>query len=270
MMKKRLQPARRPGAMAGLAFSALLLGGCAKVSEQSVVLSSVVSQRVSALQASHEAFVQGYFEVTRQRIDDFLRQRWVPVFLGEFVQDATGQGESLEDVLASATPLSSEDLARLTEALQKEGISDPAAALRAIQSVFGAPVRGKLVLQFAEAAIGKIQQKRLSLISPVEELERRTLQELRTAYSQVQQAQNAVTGHLRSLVKVQQEQDQILEKVGLLEKRDALIDKAIGINEQITSVIDSGAEAQQTVQQLEQTLDRLAAERQQPSPPAQQ
>src|SRR3989442_1230035 len=90
----------------------LLTGACARVPQQAVILSRVVGNRIADVQASHEGFVTAYFHLTRQRIDDFLVQRWTPVFLANFVRES-----ELMDKLESVQTLSEADLARLTAEL---------------------------------------------------------------------------------------------------------------------------------------------------------
>lgn len=209
------------------------------------------------MQVSHEAFVYGYFQVTRERIEDFISLRWTPVFLEGFIEDATGKGQSLEEVLEETDPLTIEQVNRLKDVLQKQGIADIGTVLKAIRYVFGSSERAELVLEFAEAAVEEIQEKRKSLLGPIKELERRTLNELRTSYAQIQEAQGAIIGHLRSLKKVQDEQNKILKQVGLLEKRDAIIKKAVDFNESITGIIDSGMGVSEILEKFKGKIDEL-------------
>ena len=70
-----------------LATSAMT-SSCVRVLPQAVILSRTVGERLPDIQASHEAFVSAYFEVYRQRVQDFLDERWIPTFLGNFVADS--------------------------------------------------------------------------------------------------------------------------------------------------------------------------------------
>ncbi len=235
----------------------LLCSGCMKVSQQSVVLSSVVTQRISAMQASHEAFVTSYFRATSERIEDFISHRWIPVFLENFVAKADSHGHGLDEVLEEATPFTPEQETRLKASLLSAGVTNPEPVLKALRHALGGAERGEIVLQFAEAAASEIMRKRKSLLNPIKELERKTLQELRLSYAQIQEAQSAVVGHLRSLKSVQDEQDKVLQKVGLLEKRDRVVEKAIDVNESITSILDSGETAKTTLEAFKNKIDGL-------------
>jgi len=243
-------------AIASLTTIALFLNssGCAKVPPQAVVLSRTVGERLPDLQASHEAFVSAYFQLSRERVEDFLDQRWIPTFLGNFVHDA-----DLMQKLENVQPLTSAQNTQLQAKLQEDGISqaDQVKVIRAVSNAFGDPDRGKLVLQFSEAALKEIQAKRKSLLNPIDEQERQSLEELRKVYAQVEQAQGTVTAHLSSIQKVSEEQDQVLARLGLLKERDAIIDKALQTNQTIMGIIDAGKDATKTVEELEAFTGKL-------------
>jgi hypothetical protein len=206
------------------------------------------------LQSSHEAFVSAYFQLSRARVEDFLDQRWIPTFLGNFVQQADLM-QKLENVQA----LTPEQNTRLQAKLQDAGIStaDQPKVIHAVNSAFGDPDRGKQVLLFSEAALKQIEAKRKSLLNPIDEQERRSLEELRKIYAQVEQAQSTVTAHLSSIRKVTEEQDQVLARLGLLKGRDAIVDKALQTNQEIMGIIDAGKDAEKTVQELEDVANKL-------------
>lgn len=229
----------------------LSITSCARVPQQAVILSSTVGERIADLEASHEAFVSAYFGLTRDRIEDFLTERWIPTFLGKFVKEA-----KLVDELMSVQPLTSEQLTRLTTELQNANIQGAIQLkiLQAVNSALGDPDRGELVLVFSELALKKIEERRNSLIDPIDELERRTLEELRKAYSQLKQAQSTVTAHLSSIRKVTEEQDKVLERLGLLRKRDQIVETAIKTSEEIMGILDAGKGAADTLKELEAKL----------------
>jgi len=91
-----------------LLIIAALDAGCARVPSQAVVLSRTVGQRLTDIQTSHEAFVRAYFPVTRQRLEDFLENQWIPTFLGKFVDES-----QLMNQLENIQPLTEEQKTRL-------------------------------------------------------------------------------------------------------------------------------------------------------------
>src|SRR2546423_5298800 len=81
----------------------LTFSSCIRIPPQAVILSRTVGERLPDLQASHEAFVSAYFQLSRARVEDFLDQRWIPTFLGNFVHDA-----DLMQKLENVQPLTTE------------------------------------------------------------------------------------------------------------------------------------------------------------------
>lgn len=237
----------------------IALGACTTVSPEAVTLSEVVNHRVTAMQTSHEAFVRGYFNQSRERIEDFLIEKWIPEFLDQFVNDSTGTGEDLLHEIENATPFDAAEIERLQKELRKRDIKEIEATITATAAALGGGERGQSVLNFAEAAMGQIEKKRRALLDPIDDLERRTLQELGASYSQIQQAQGSVTSHLRSLSDVQEEQEQFLRRLQLLEKRDQFVERALAVNEGVTGILEAGKSIEETLTALENNLHTVTA-----------
>ena len=240
------------------------IGGCVRVPPQAVVLSRTVGERLPDLQASHEAFVSAYFQVSRERIQDFLDQRWIPTFLGKFVAES-----KLMDQLENVKHFTDQQNTALQAKLQSAGISsdEQAKVIKAVNDAFGDPDRGKLVLLFSESALKQIELKRKALLDPIDAQERSSLEELRRDYAQLEQAQATVTAHLSSIQKVTDEQNQVLARLGLLKSRDAIIDKALQTNQQIMSILNAGDDAENTVKQLGEAIKKLGIPTVNPSQP---
>jgi len=227
---------------------------CVKVPSQAVVLSRTVGERLPDLQASHEAIARAYFQLARERVEDFLTQRWVPMFLGKFVEKS-----ELMQKLENVEPLTNEQKTLLKAKLQEAGIApvDQAKVIQAVSNAFGNPDRGKLVLLFSEAALEQIQLKRKSLLDPMDELERNTTDQLKRIYAQVQQAQDTVTAHLSSVQKVTEEQDKVLTRLRLLQSRDAILEQGLQANQEIMGILDAGKDAEKTADSLEDFVKNL-------------
>lgn len=252
-MKRGGVAAKVAGAMLVI-VCVLSTSACVKVPAQAVVLSRTVGERLPDLQASHEKFVSAYFQLSRERVDDFLDQRWIPTFLGNFVVES-----KLMDQLENVSPLTPAQNAQLKARLEQAGITggDQDKVFRAVSNALGDPDRGQLVLLFSESALKKIEAKKKALISPIDDQERKVLAELRNVYAQLQQAQSTVTAHLSSVQKVTEEQDQVLQRLGLLKTRDEVVEKAIDTNQQIMGIINAGQEAGETLDKLERFIDTL-------------
>ena len=224
---------------------------CATVPREAVELSQLVGHRITDMQISHEAFVAEYFRVSRERIEDYLEQQYVPLFLENLVRDADLQGH-----LSAAQPFTEEQLERLRSEL--EGVvseRDQEAVVTAVSSAFGDAERGQIVLEFAQAAMREIDKKRGSLLGPLADQEARALSELRAAYAELTEMQSTVTSHLGSVRDVQMEQEEILSRLGMLKQRDAAISAAAGLNDAVLNAIDKGESAEKTIEELKSILD---------------
>jgi len=181
------------------------------------------------MQASHEAMVRAYFQMSRDRVEDFLQNRWIPEFLGTFVQDA-----NLMDLLTVRETVTDEESTR-------DGLSDAE--------------RGEIVLEFAEAAVEEIERRRKELTLPIDGLENDLLRGLRGNYAQLIQMQNGVTAFLASAVDVTVEQDAVLQRLGLLEARDSIIERALSTNDMIVELTEGAGKAEDIIDQLKERLN---------------
>jgi hypothetical protein len=228
-----------------------LAAACATVPKQAVTLSAAVGTRLADMQSAHEKAISGYFQLTRERVESFLADRWIPDYLGALVKEA-----DFVNVLTTAKGIKDDQETSLKAELDKAGVpkaSQPG-IVAAVSSAFANPERGKLALLFSEQAVQDIEAKRRSLLDPINAQEKLAMTELRTAYAQLIEAQSTVTGHLSSVRKVTEAQDDALARLGLLRQRDEAIDKAININEEVGGILNKGKNAIETLKDLEARL----------------
>ena len=224
---------------------------CASVPKQAVTLSAAVGTRLADMESAHEKAISGYFQLTRERVESFLADRWIPDYLGALVKEG-----NFVNVLITAKGMKDDQETTVKAELDKAGVpkaSQPE-ILASINSAFANPERGRLALLFSEQAIHDIEAKRRSLIDPINAQEKQALTELRSAYAQLIEAQSTITGHLSSVQKVTEAQDEAIAKLGLLRQRDAAIDKAININEEVGGILNKGKTAIETLKDLEARL----------------
>jgi hypothetical protein len=227
---------------------------CASVPKESVELSMVVGERITDMQVAHEAIVQEYFHLSRMRVEDFLRDRWVPQFLENFVRDA-----QIITLLDEPGALTDQDLARIREELDRTlrlSEADQDRVVAAVHRAIGDAERGALMIEFAQAAVAAIETQRAQLIGPINAQERSVLNDLRASYSELRATQDAITNFLRSVKDVTVEQDAILQRLGLLEARDHAIESAIDLNDQIVEILGHSTDAEATVNQILELVDR--------------
>ena len=199
-------------------------GGCTpQVPPQTVELSRAIGERVSANQASHEAFVAEYFASSRGRVEDFLQHRWIPEFLATFTRDA--------------------ELMSLLE--------DPS---------LGDDERGQIVLEFAEAAVVEIERRRRELLAPLDALEAEALRELRAGYTDLHAMNVSVTGYLESIHEVSEMQEDVLRRLRLQRARDDALEQVTEVNRVLERTLEGAGEAEEILRRVRDLFDRRREE----------
>ena len=231
----------------------LLASSCVSVPEEAVVLSNVVGTQIAEHRASHEAFVRRYYARSRDVVEMFLRDRWVPEYLDRFV---TRSG--VMDLLTTAEEVfSEEELARLREEiLAVSGIGEVRTPLvvDAVSRVFGDAERGRIMLDFARVALDEIEAQRAELMEPLDQQEREVLDHLADSYAQLQQAQNQVTAYLASARDVTRSQDEVLDAMGLRRVRDDALERAVRLSERLTAAARTGETATAALEEMKEIL----------------
>ena len=110
-----------------IAFLGLSCAGCAaKIPAAAVELSRMVGQQIGVVQASHEMAVAYYYDLSRERIEDFLVRQWAPNFLANMVPMDTDPDDPNSDLLSmldSPKPFDEGDVIRLRQELREIGMS---------------------------------------------------------------------------------------------------------------------------------------------------
>jgi hypothetical protein len=228
--------------------------GCVTIPKATVEASQLVGERLGDLQVSHEATLSVYFDLTRERVEDFLVREWIPVFLDEFMTQTV-----MNQVLESQM-LVEEEVTRLETALGEVfgdtgSVPDIDKVILAVNKSLGSRDRGESLQMIVAAANTAITEKRQELLTPIDALEREALGELRAAYLGVFALQTSVTSYLQSLSDVTLTRDQILDELGLLQTRDEVLENILSLNDDIETVINAGGDVDIMIEQITNLLN---------------
>ncbi len=231
------------------AILAVLAASCASVPEEAVTLSNLVGVQIAEHRASHEEFVRRYYASSRAVVEMFLRDRWVPEYLERFV------GESgVMDLLTTPDEVFDEaQLARLREEIMAvSGVGEVRTPLivEAVSRVFGDAERGRIMLDFAQVALEEIESQRSQLMEPLIQQEQEVLDQLGASYDQLQLAQTQLTAYLASVRGVNRSQEEILESMGIREARDAALERAIRLSEDLAAAAREGRSAAEALERM--------------------
>jgi hypothetical protein len=228
--------------------------GCIRVPQATVTVSEVVGERITAIRSSHEAFVRLYYQRLRDDAERFVNDVWTPAFLRRAVANAAfRQSLDVSYAVASIQPDDITVTVRGEPTLPEPVRTSLRAAIDTALNSHRARL-GVVMLDFAVAAETQIRQRRVSLLDPIDEQERFVLAELSDAYGDLHRAQAAITGFLGSAVRVQREQDVILQKLGVLETQRKLLDLAAKGSEAAAKGLATVGDAEGAITRFLETL----------------
>jgi hypothetical protein len=202
---------------------ALVPAACLRVPQATVSLSDVTREQVASIRESHEGFVRLYYARLRSDIDAFLRDQWVPAFLGRAVENAAFRGQlDVAYAVASLRP----DAIQVNVNGNGELPPPVREALRAAIDTALTTHRARLgtvMREFTVEAERQIAIQRSAMLSEVDAQERLVLDHLGAAYGDLQDGQAALRAFLASAVQLQTEQDALVRKLGLLDEQTRAI-----------------------------------------------
>jgi len=169
----------------------MLISGCANIPPEAPNLSSELGKRISALENANITLLNRYFDQKRVELDRFIQEVWLPEFANEFFQ---------KPFMANAwnTIVTENDKQQRLQFLMKTGPK----------------------LQEA------VNKKRIELIQPLDELERRIARNIKAEYEQARGINNSITSFLLSAAEVTENRERYIEMIGVTDdKLSTLIDK---------------------------------------------
>ena len=204
-----------------LALLTLAVAGCVSIPSEAPELSQALGQRLKALENANITLLQRYFDLKRRDVDRFIAEKWVPQFA--------------KNVFSNA---------RVTAEWR-----------RVVQSGSDAE-RLQLLVDAGPALQLQINEKRLELIAPLDELERRMARSIKQAYDEAAAINHALTSFLWSAAEVAQNRDRFLETAGVTANRvSGVID---GVDTAVSSLIAGAGEVTEYLRKLEEIKTTIA------------
>ena len=216
---------------------ALLLVGCAGVPQEAVTLSVTIGKDLEEVRRSHRELAIRYFERSRVDVNRFIDDVYRPAFVQEALTEATYEYEEGKPEL-KFLPILQKEIARLN--VGEEG-ADPLFYMRVV----------------VDEAVRTIERTRLELLQPIEAREQEVLRAIDGAYSKVMNAHAIVTGHLASVRRVQQAQEELLADLGLKDIRKKFIDRAADISDRASDILAKARKATSTLDDLDGKIEEF-------------
>lgn len=249
-----------PDLRACLMLPLLVMVACTTAPKETVELAEIVDRQIAAMQVSHEAFVGMYYAKLRQEIDRFIELRWTPKFLDNVIRGTGEQSKIFRAELDEAYKLATVDW---DAAVRVSGDDATKAlvekALERAKEENNARL-GTVLLEFSEAVQKEIAKQRASMIEPVDKQEAEVLQSLRDSYADLMRGNAAIKGYLASVVKLVEQRDMVLEKLGALDEQRKFVEFAAKASDGAAKALRIAEGADEAVTEFMKLLGKGAPE----------
>jgi len=196
--------------------------GCATIPKEAPQLSAELGNRISAIEVSNITLLHRFFDQKRKEVDKFIETEWVPIFANEFFSNPT--------------------------------IS---AAWNTIVEEKDKSQRLQFIVRIGPKLQERINQKRLELIQPLDDLERRIEMKIRDEFAQALAINNSITSFLLSASKVAENRSRYLEKIGITEENiGEIVNKT---DEAVSDLLKGSKEVQGKISAAEDFVNKLRA-----------
>ncbi len=209
----------------GMISILFLVTGCAQVPKEAVELSATVGRDLSEMRKSHTELVKIYYEGLIKNINQFIDNVYLPYQIQRTLSDE----EIKQDMLASIEAASREDA---TGQSQKDAFQK--------------------MKYFHLIIHEEVEDYRKINLAPINEQYKSVLNGINESYEQIHYANSIVTGHLASIVKVHNAQNEILQKLDLKDLRTK-----VGLN--VAKVSDQIADLTFKAKEKESDLEEIVA-----------
>ena len=156
--------------------------GCVSIPSEAPELSTELGNRISSIEGANIILLQRFFGEKRSKVDRFIDNEWVPLFSEKFFSNP--QISATWDAIVQ----SNDENERLD-----------------------------FITKLGPELIAKINEKRASMIRPLEELEREIERQIRAEYSQAKAINNRITSFLLSASNVVDNRNRYLSQLGVSE-----------------------------------------------------
>ncbi len=218
----------------GVAFG---LSACADVPKEAVTLSVTIGNDLEEVHRSHRELAVRYFKRSRDDVNRFVDEVYGPAFVQKALTEKTYDYEEGKPEM-TFLPILRAEIERLNAG---EDGADPLFYMQFI----------------VEEAVRTIEQTRVEMMAPINSREQEVLRAIDDAYSKVQNAQAFVTGHLASVRRVQQAQEDLLADAGLKDIRQKFIDKTADISDRASEILANARRASASVDEPDGKLREI-------------
>ncbi len=154
--------------------------GCVSIPPEAPKLSSELGKRINSLESANIKLLSKFFDQKRNDVDEFISDEWTPLLAKKIF--SRPQVEKIWNII-----------------VRDDNKVD----------------RLNFIIQMGSKLQKSINKKRLALIKPIDELERKIEKQIRNEYTQARAINNSISSLLISASDVSENRDRYLEMVGI-------------------------------------------------------
>lgn len=211
-----------------VATTVLLVAACAQVPRQTVTLSATVGRDVAEMHRAHRELAALLFARMKGDVNAFVDDVFAPA--------------QIEQTLAKHKGL-------LVQAIEEGSRPDPTGeAQKTMVAVFQI---------YLEELRANVEGYRRKLMTPLEEQERDLLASIDEGYGRIHYANSIVTGHLASVVQIQDTQDELLRKANLEGLRTTVSERIAGASEDLAKIVDKARKGEEKLDDAGRKIEEV-------------
>jgi len=185
--------------------------GCVSIPPEAPKLSTELGKRINSIESANIKLLNKFFDQKRDDIDEFINEEWTPLFAKNI--------------------FSNSKISKIWDTIVKENKKQD---------------RLTFLVKMGPKLQNKINEKRLELITPIDELESTIEKAIRTEYRQARVINNSITSLLVSASEVSENRDRYLGMLGatdnkivnVIDKTDDFISKLLKKSKDAPSKVD--------------------------------
>lgn len=213
---------------AAVIVALVLLGACAQVPRESVELSTTVGRDLTEIERSHLKLVDALFDRYEADANRLIDEVYTPFYIQRSLEK---QGP------------------RLVAAI--EAARKPDSSGEAQQRALG------LLQVFLKIAREEIEGYRKELLEPLRAQRRELRDRLAAAYDRVHKANSIVTGHLASVVKVTDVQNDLLARLGLPDLQEKIGAQGEKLSGELGQLLAAGRDRSESAESIIRKFEEL-------------
>ena len=201
-------------------FITIFFVGCTSIPPEAPQLSQELGKKISSIESANIKLLNKFFDQKRAEVHRFINEEWIPVFANKM--------------------FSNPKIERVWNTIVRENNKED---------------RLKFLIKLGPKLLKEIDNKRVELLTPLNELERTIEKNIRAEYSQARAMNNSISSFLVSVVDVKKNKERYLNMVGITnDKIGKVIDQTDDI---VNTLLSKAGDIQDKVKKSEKYIQKI-------------